>query len=66
MLYATGIFVLRSWQCFFKIFQLEVCFLIIILIVVMQISQESLKCSVIVYIHSIQLLVFGFPFKAPS
>ena len=53
-------------SAFLKIFQLEVCFLIIILIVVMQISQESLKCSVIVYIHSIQLLVFGFPFKAPS
>ena len=53
-------------SAFLKIFQLEVCFLIIILIVVMQISQESLKCSVIVNIHSIQLLVFGFPFKAPS
>ena len=53
-------------SAFWKIFPLEVCFLIIILIVVMQSSQESLKCSVIVYIHSIQLIVFGFPFKAPS
>ena len=53
-------------SAFWKIFQPEVCFLIIILIVMMQSSQASLRCSVIVYIHSIQLLVFGFPFKAPS